>query len=119
MNNYDPYVGFMRGNVFESLYEPYKNYNYATINPINEKEYQELLLQTYSFNLNDINLYLDTHPNDDNMIKMYNEYLKYYQQVLQEYQNNYGPITVTSEALNTSPWAWDNRPWPWEVKGNV
>ena len=116
MNNYNPYIGFMRGNIFESLYEPYKNYKFDEINPSNEKEYQRLLLQTYQFNMHDTNLYLDNHPNDTNMINMYNEYLKYYNQSLQEYQRNYGPTTLTDGALNTSPWAWDNSPWPWEVK---
>lgn len=119
MNNYDPYIGFMKGNIFENLYEPYKNYNFQQVNPNSEKEYQLLLVQTYSFNLNDIDLYLDTHPNDTNMINMYNEFSKLYKQALSEYELKYGPITFDSTSLNKTPWAWNNEPWPWEVNANV
>lgn len=122
MNNYnqiDPYIGYMRGNLFNNLYKPYKNYNFAQISPSNEKEYKMLLLQTYGFGLTDLNLYLDTNPNDNNMIKLYNEYLNNYNQALADYENRYGPLTLNSNSLNTSPWAWLKTKWPWEVESNV
>ena len=33
---------------------------------------------------------------------------------MNEYQNKYGPIVLSSDALNTYPWSWKNGPWPWE-----
>ncbi|HPE14924.1 MAG TPA: spore coat protein CotJB [Bacilli bacterium] len=114
-NNIDPYAGFMKGNLFNNLYDPYKNYMYATIKPTNEKDYMMLTMQTYSFALTDLNLYLDVNPTDTNMIQLYNDYLSKYKQALNQYETKYGPITLTSDKLNQNVWVWDSTTWPWEV----
>ena len=69
----------------------------------------------YNFTLTDLGLYLDNYPNDVNVINLYNNYLNEYYKILNEYERNYGPLTIDSHYLNTSPWTCDNSPWPWEV----
>ena len=31
-----------------------------------------------------------------------------------QYEKNYGPLTVNSEYLGDSSWKWIKSPWPWE-----
>ena len=47
-------------------------------------------------------------PKDDKMANSLAD------QLLKQYENKFGPMGITSDALNMYPWAWDNRPWPWE-----
>ena len=113
-NNIDPYKGFIRGNIFDNLYDPYKNYKPYEINPNNEKDYMMLLLQIYDFNLVDLNLYLDIYLNDTNMLNLRDKYLKEYESAKKNYETKYGAITTYSETLNKTPWNWDSS-FPWEV----
>ena len=113
-NIYDPYNGFIRGNLFPDLYNSYKINNPYNIEPMNDQAKLLTEIDSLCFALTDLNLYLDVNRNDKDMIKLYNDYLKRKQNLLYEYQKKYGPITLDSEALNTNPWSWDNSPWPWE-----
>ena len=111
----DPYMGFVRGNLFENLYEPYKNYKVKDLNPTNEKDAMLLQLMQYNFALVELNLYLDVNPDDNNALKLYNDYLKIKKQLENKYESNYGPIDNCSNFIATGSWNWDNGPWPWEV----
>ena len=48
------------------------------------------------------------------MKKLYNQYKNEKEDLLKKYERMYGPITTTSDSLNTTPWAWNNMPWPWD-----
>lgn len=120
MNNYyntynqnDPLIGFERGNLFDSLYDTYKNYMPATINPTNEKEYLMQQIQIYGFALNDLGLYLDIYPEDTKNINKRTEYLKNFNEVYMQYENKYGALSLGSPTLSQSPWSWDSS-FPWE-----
>ena len=65
---YDPYNGFIRGNMFPSLYNEYK-VKPIDIMPKSDKEALLLYVDALSFAAHDINLYLDVYPNDADMIK--------------------------------------------------
>ena len=109
---FEPYQGFIRGNMFKNLYDGYgKVYD---IQPLNE--HAELLpyLDMLDFALIDIGLYLDVFPNDNNMIAIYNNIKEEKNKVMYKYEEKYGPITLNSDELNKSPWCWDKTPWPWE-----
>ncbi len=110
----EPYTGFIRGNMFNNLYNEYRNYKPQELNPTNEQEYTKLLLQMYSFGAHDLGLYLDVYPNDTNAIRQRADYVKMYNEALRQYENSYGPITKNSIMLDSSPWAWDTKKWPWE-----
>ncbi len=112
------YTGFIRGNMFNSLYDQYKNYQPAMINPKNEKEQYLLDLDQVQFAMHDIHLYLDNYPNNNSMIAEFNRNREIYNQLLDEYQAKYGPVVIYSDSLNTTPWQWDNQPWPWERSDN-
>ncbi len=110
----EPYVGFMRGNMFDGLYSSYRNYRPYEVNPSNEMEYALFLIQMYGFSAHDLNLYLDVYPNDSSAIALRSKYVKLYNQALMDYESKYGPLDLNSDYLSSSPWAWDSKNWPWE-----
>lgn len=115
---FGPYEGFMKGNLYSNLYDPYKNYTPAQLTPSNQYEEDLLNLNQMQFAAHEINLFLDNYPSDTNMITLYNKYKESYLKLLQEFENKYGPVTVSSDVLNTTPWNWDKEPWPWEGDAN-
>ena len=102
-----------RGNLFNNLYDPYKNYKYNNLTATNKRE--ELLLNVlrYDFVLTELNLYLDIYPKDRNMINLYNQYLEEKKRACFEYTKNFGPLTLDDQSNNNS-WSWLQSPWPWE-----
>ena len=110
---YDPYQGFIRGNLYQSLYNGYK-VNPMDLKPINEQAKMLTQLDSLCFAITDINLYLDVYPEDKDMIQLFNQYREQEKIIMNEYQKKYGPITLSSDANNTYPFIWINSPWPWE-----
>lgn len=113
-NIYDPYNGFIRGNLFPDLYNTYKISNPYNIEPMNDQAKLLTEIDSLCFALIDLNLYLDVNKNDKDIIKLYNQYLNKKNSLIDMYQKKYGPITLDSESLNNYPWSWINSPWPWE-----
>jgi len=112
----DSEKGFIRGNMFDNLYDQYRNYMPVKLNPTNQRQSLLQRMQQYNFALVDLNLYLDNYPNDTNVIKIYNNYRNMYLNALKEYENAYGPIEAINTKENVNSWVWDKNPWPWEVQ---
>lgn len=109
----EPYNGFVRGNMFGNLYQGYKNYRPQNINPQNEREALLNQWQQYNFATVDLNLYLDTHPNDTNALKLFNNYNNILKQITKKYEDTYGPLKLEDANSNNS-FNWVKGPWPWE-----
>lgn len=106
--------GFLRGNMEASSYIPYKNMTYLRANISNERQRDLYRLQEMAFAAHDLNLYLDTHPNDSNAIRLYNEYNKQEKMLNDAYERKYGPVNLSdNEGLSMTPWTWIKEPWPW------
>lgn len=80
-------------------------------------EYYELLeeLQATDFVLLELTLYLDTHPNDIDAIKQFNEFAKLRKQLRKRYEKEYGPLLQYGLSYSSYPWNWNDTPWPWQV----
>ena len=65
------------------------------------------------FALDDVILYLDTHPCDMQAMEYYENYKKLYKQAVDEYTQFYGPLKADNVCSNNY-WAWAKTPWPWE-----
>ena len=81
-----------------------------------EQKCKESLLNeimSLNFAINDLVLYLDTHPGDLCAIKMHSEYSEKVQNLIEEYQKMYGPLTVNFTS-DGNCWRWSEEPWPWE-----
>ncbi len=113
-NLFDPYNAFIRGNLFKNLYDQYKNNEPYEIRPNNEQARLLTKINSLCFALKDINLYLDIYPDNNDMIALYNKYMKEKKKLMKEYENMYGPICLNSDSLDTFPWSWNDTPWPWE-----
>lgn len=113
-NLYDPYEGLIRGNMFKTLYDPYKIKQPYEIKPMNQQAEMLTYIDALCFACVDLSLYLDTHPNDQQAIKTFNQYRKEKEDIVKRYENQFGPLTLDSDSLNNYPWAWNDRPWPWE-----
>ena len=76
------------------------------MNP-NQNQQREMLLKKInevSFAVDDILLFLDTHPDC--------------QEALSEYARLYGPLTIdTADDSCSRSWEWIQQPFPWEMKG--
>ncbi len=84
---------------------------------INEKQMMLKKIQAADFALDDINLFLDTHPTDKGALECFAKYQKIYQSLVKEYEEKFGALT--SERVDTNKgWTWIDNPWPWEMEAN-
>lgn len=111
---FDPYQGFIRGNLYKNLYDPYKLNQPYDIKPMNEQAELLTYIDALGFACIDLGLYLDVYPNNREFIDLYNQYNMQKKDLMEQYQNKYGPLVLTSNSLNSYPWAWDDKPWPWD-----
>ena len=109
----DPYVGFIRGNLFDNLYEPYRNYKARDIDVNNERDSLLGQIQMYKFACIELNLYLDVYPNDVRALQLLREYVKEEKELCKEYEKMFGPLTLGG--VNGKTFSWLESPWPWEV----
>jgi len=81
-----------------------------------ERFYQLLQqLQEADFALVELNLYLDTHPDDEAAIAQYNQLAQRRWMLAQEYESHYGPLMHFGHSYARRPWSWIDTPWPWQV----
>lgn len=82
---------------------------------MNQPNQQALLRFIYEtgFAIDDVVLYPDTHPCDEEALKYYCQYKEMLQQAMEEYTQFYGPLS--NENVNAAnKWLWIRDPWPWE-----
>ncbi len=73
-------------------------------------------LQIMSFVLDDIALFLQTHPNDQAALRCYEKYMLLNREAEKEYMEMYGPLRDDNVYV-TDRWTWADMPWPWERQG--
>ena len=71
-----------------------------------------------SFAVNDILLYLDTHPCDKNAMEFYQKNASRRRELMTLYAREFGPLTVDDAQISDSDtWKWVKQPFPWEMEG--
>jgi len=75
-----------------------------------------MFISEVSFAIDDVVLYLDTHPEDQQALEYYDTYKKLRHQSVMEYTKLYGPLS-DENVISDNYWAWVQSPWPWEVQG--
>ena len=76
---------------------------------------REILLKkisTYQFAAHDLQLFIDTHPNDTETVTKMRAFKEKAQPLIAEYESKYGPLTKSATTQNN--WNWIKAPWPWE-----
>ena len=74
VNLFDYKDGFMYGNMFKNEYDPYKNYRVAQLESSTEVGKLLLKIYQYDFALNDLSLYLDLNPSDEEALMLFKDY---------------------------------------------
>ena len=109
---YEPRKALVRGTLFPGLDLPFMgmvNKKEQPVTPLTE-------LQTMSFALQELALYLDTHRDDKEALELYRTLQKMYEQGRQTYEKQCGPLTHMSHT--DGPYSWLDDPWPWEYAKN-
>lgn len=109
---YEPRKALVRGTLYSGLDLPFMgmvNKSEKPITPLTE-------LQTMSFVLQELALYLDTHREDKEAQQLYRNIQAMYAQQRSEYEKECGPLTHMSPVGDEYKWLCD--PWPWEYTMN-
>ncbi len=65
-----------------------------------------------SFAMDDVALFLDTHPNDPAAMQYYKNAVAMRKNALEAYERQFGPLMIDSVSGNC--WDWVTETWPWE-----
>ena len=110
---YEARKALVRGTLFPGLDLPFMGMVNQKEKPITPKTE----LQVLGFAIQELALYLDTHPNDKEALELYQSYQKLYHKGMMEYTQSCGPLNHMSPT-DGSKYSWINDPWPWEYSGN-
>lgn len=109
---YEPRKALVRGTLYQGLDLPFKgmvNKNEKAITPLTE-------LQTISFVIQELALYLDTHRDDKDALAIYRNFQMMYEKAKKCYEEKHGPLNHMSHMEGEYRWLDD--PWPWEYAKN-
>lgn len=82
---------------------------------MNPNEYRQLMdmIDQTSFAVDEILLYLDTHPCDQNALNYYHYVAEARKNAMAAYQAGYGPL-MADQVTSDNYWTWVQGKWPWE-----
>ena len=75
-------------------------------------------IQEIEFVAIELNLYLDTHPCDEDALNDYQCAVEVLRKLKAEYECEYGPLLNFGHGggnVMGKPWQWAQGPWPWEL----
>lgn len=110
---YEPAKGLIRGTVYPGLDLPFRGM-------VNQKELPvtpKTNMQVLSFSLQELAIYLDTHPDDREALELYRRYQQMYQEAMQKYSEKCAPMTHMNP-VDHNTYTWMSDPWPWEYSAN-
>ena len=109
---YEARKALIRGTLYPGLDLPF-------MGMVNNQEKPDTLLsqmQTLSFAIQELALYLDTHREDTQALELYRAYQQMMEKVSREYSKQYGPMNHMT--AGQGPYRWLDDPWPWEYCAN-
>ena len=66
-----------------------------------------------SFTMDELRLFLDTHPRQSEALSAFAELRRHREKLMDSYEKNYGPICAY-RAGGSEKWSWVQQAWPWE-----
>ncbi len=103
-----------KGTLFPGLDLPFMDY--VAAGPADNTPLAELM--ALDFVTQEMALYLDTHPDDQEAFRTWKSCTALAQEGRKRYVEMYGPITRDETAMFDS-WVWPEDPWPWNGSGKV
>ncbi len=107
---YSQQDGLQAGTLFPGLNLPF-HAELKTKFPAENTALSELM--ALDFAIDELGLYLTTHPDDEEVLDLYRSYIKLGKEGRDKYESQYGPIMETD--LVGKGFAWLNDPWPWDL----
>ena len=107
---YDLEEALNKGNLFKSLYDKYKDYDTKKIIVNGERKNKLLDIQRLEFSINELNLYLDLHPEDVNVFKIFKKLIEDLKEKTNVYVKTYGPLELC-DVNDTYEWTMSMFPW--------
>jgi len=81
---------------------------------MNDQKKLYKIIQQLSFAVNEVTLYLDTHPHCRQAIQYYKKHRDALKEAVSLYEEKYGPMTMYG--INSCDnWTWVHDQWPWEI----
>jgi hypothetical protein len=102
--------GFIYGNMFKNEYDSYKNYKPVKLESNTEVGRLLLKIYQYDFAINDLSLYLDLHPEDEDVYKTFKNYVEEQRKYVDIYEKKFGPLEL--DDTNYNSYIWYEGPWP-------
>jgi len=104
----------IRGTLFPGLDLPYL----GMVNTVEKGDSGLAELQALDFAINELGLYLDTHPNDAEAMELFQSYAELYRKGAEAYEKCHGPLN-RMDAIHGGKYCWKKGPWPWEFAANL
>ena len=109
---YDKRMALARGTLFPGLDLPFMN----LVNKPADLSTPLCELMALDFVIRELNLYLDTHPDDREAFETLQKCIRMRAEGHKRYTEQYGPVTV-SDLSCADVYDWLNAPWPWQPEG--
>ena len=110
---YEARKGLVRGTLFPGLDLPFMGMVNQKEKPVTPKTE----LQALGFAVQELALYLDTHPEDMEALELYRNYQNRLHKCSMEYSEKCGPLNHGTP-VNDKNYSWLDDPWPWEYAAN-
>ena len=110
---YEARKGMVRGTLFPGLDLPFMGMVNQKEKPVTPKTE----LQALGFAVQELALYLDTHPEDQEALELYRNYQQLLHKGGMEFAENHGPMNHGTP-VNDKTYSWLDDPWPWEFAAN-
>lgn len=110
---YEARKGMVRGTLFPGLDLPFMGMVNQQEKPVTPRTE----LQVLGFALQELALYLDTHPDDKEALELYRTYQQMYHKGSMEYSQANSPLNHTTPVTDKE-YTWLSDPWPWEFSAN-
>ncbi len=108
---YEPSEALARGTLFPGLDLPFMN----MVNTPAGLDTPAAELMAIDFVCDEMALYLDTHPDDEEAFTVYKAFLELAAEARKRYTERFGPLTH-KDLLYAERFSWLRAPWPWEYK---
>ena len=103
------------GTLFPGLNLPFKE---AIISNMKMTNTALAELMALDFAVDELGLYLTTHPEDIEALELYWSYIEMAKEGREKYEKMYGPLLQTTRPEDGS-FSWLKDPWPWDEGGNT
>lgn len=110
---YEDKEALLQGTLFPGLDLPFRKELRSRFPKVNEAL---LELMALDFAIDELGLYLTTHPNDQQALELYWSYIRLGREGRAKYEEANGPLLQTD--ITEGSFRWLDDPWPWDKGGN-